>query len=92
VVAVVAGAGVAFLGQGSGGPFGGLASLVYGAVLGGMAGLVALAASYLVVEATSTPDGSSPDGTVSPWALAVIQAVLPVAACAPAALALQSVL
>jgi hypothetical protein len=45
----------------------------------------------VVVEASG--EGSpGMDPTVSPWALSVIQAVLPLAACAPVALALQSVL
>jgi hypothetical protein len=93
VLAVLTGAAVAFAGHLAGAPLGGMAALVYGAVLGGMAGLVALAASYLVVEATATPDDDDPgDNRPSPWALAVIQAVLPIAACAPVALALQAVL
>jgi hypothetical protein len=32
------------------------------------------------------------DARLSPWALSVVQAVLPLAACAPMALALQTVL
>ena len=54
-------------------------------LLAAVAALVALAASYLVVEATA-------DGHHSPWALAVVQVVLPLAACAPVALALQEAL
>lgn len=84
-LAVVAGALVAFLGRGAGGPADGLTALIYGAVLAGVAALTALAASYLAVEASS-------DTRLSPWAIAVVQAVFPIAACAPLALALQSVL
>jgi hypothetical protein len=101
LLAVVAGAVVAFLGRGAGGLVDGLAAVIYGAVLGGVAALMAVAASYLVVEASAPglpADESDAAGTdaaesgFSPWALAVVQAVLPVAACAPVALALQSVL
>jgi hypothetical protein len=84
-LAVVAGAGVAFLGGSAGGLVDGPAALVYGAVLGGVAALMGLAASYLAVEVSS-------DTRLSPWAVAVVQAVFPIAACAPVALALQSVL
>ena len=89
VVAVLVGAVVAFLGRSVGGVVDGLAAIIYGAVLGGVAGLVALAASFLVVEATAE-DAAEPGQ--SPWVLAVIQAALPLAACAPLALALQTVL
>ena len=85
VLAVAAGAAVAFLGRGSVGLVDGRAALIYGAVLGGVAALMGLAASYLAVEASG-------DTRLSPWAIAVVQAVFPIAACAPLALALQSVL
>jgi hypothetical protein len=81
VLAVLAGAGVAVLGGVDGGPV----VLVFGAALAGVAALVALSASYVVVEATA---GDQP----SWWALAVVQVVLPLAACAPVALALQEAL
>jgi hypothetical protein len=60
-------------------------------VLGGIAALTSLAASYVVVEVTSA-DHDDLGPHVSLWALPVVQVVLPFAACAPAALALQSVL
>ena len=67
------------------------AAVIYGAVLGGMAGMVSLVASYVVVEA----DGAEPphgDQRPPVWALALVAGVLPLAACGPVALALQSVL
>lgn len=86
VLAVVAGAGVGLLGRMAGEISSGVVAVGYGAVLGGVAGLVGLVASYIAVEAV---EGSA---TPIPWAMAVVQAVLPVAACAPVALAMQSVL
>ena len=85
-VSVGAGAAVALVGgtgQGAGGP----GALAYGAALGLVAGLTALDASYVVVEVTA-------EGTAAglPWAPAVLQAVLPLAACAPVALALHTAL
>jgi hypothetical protein len=85
VAAVVAGAAVALAGGVIGGLTAGLTALVFGGVLAAVAALVALSASYLVVEATA-------DGEPTPWALGVIQVVLPLAACAPVALALQEAL
>jgi hypothetical protein len=61
--------------------------LLFGAALGVVAALAALAASYLSVE--------SPAGTAGPArvrGLPVVQAVLPLAVCAPIALALRTVL
>ena len=89
-LAVVAGGVVTFLGREVSGTVDALAAVIYGVVLGGVAGLVSLVASYVVVEAAAEP----PDGEPAPavWALALIQAVLPLAACGPVALALQSVL
>lgn len=99
VLSVAAGALVAFLGRDVGGTSGPLPALVLGAALAGVTALVALVASYVVVEATATDeDGSAvhparaADPTMSPWAVSVVQAVLPFAACAPVALALQMVL
>ncbi|HEX2073416.1 MAG TPA: hypothetical protein VHF92_06495 [Geodermatophilus sp.] len=54
-----------------------LAALTYGGVLGTVAALVGLAASYVVAE-----------GTRHRWAMPVVQAVLPIAACAPVAFSL----
>jgi hypothetical protein len=90
VLAVVAGAAVAFLGRDISGTVDPLAAVIYGAVLGGVAAIVSLVGSYLVVEAAAEP----PDGDQPPpvWALALVQGVLPLAACGPVALALQSVL
>jgi hypothetical protein len=65
-----------------------VAALLYGAVLGGGAALAGLAASFLAVEDPA-------EGTAGPartWSLPVVQAVLPIAVCAPVALALQTVL
>jgi hypothetical protein len=91
VAAVLTGAGVAVLGATTGALTGGRSAAVYGVVLALVAALVALAASYVVVEATATAadDAARP---FSPWALAVVQAVLPLAASAPVALALQAAL
>jgi hypothetical protein len=91
VLSVAVGAAVTFLGRDVSGTVDPLAAVIYGAALGGVAGLVSLAASYVVVEA----DAAEPrDGDQRPpvWALALIQGVLPLAACGPVALALQSVL
>ena len=56
-----------------------------------MAAIVSLVASYVVVEADAAepPEGEQPPPV---WALSLIQGVLPLAACGPVALALQSVL
>jgi len=91
VAAVAAGAAVTVLGRSVSGTVDPLAAVIYGAVLGGVAGVVALVASYVVVEADATepPDGEQPPPV---WALAMIQGVLPLAACGPVALALQFVL
>jgi hypothetical protein len=72
---------------------GDLTAAGFGAVLGAVTALTAVAASYLVVEATApdAPDhGHGPQ--VSLWSLPVVQVVLPIAAAAPVALALQSLL
>lgn len=95
VLSVAAGALVAFLGRDVGGTSGAVPALVLGAALAGVTAMVALVASYVVVEATAADqDGPAPhvDPTLSPWALSVVQAVLPLAACAPVALAMQMVL
>jgi hypothetical protein len=98
-VSILVGAAVTFLGRGLADPVGEPAALAYGAVLGLVAGLMGLAASYLVVELTaddgarSADDGAgTADEATSAWVLAVVQAGLPLAACAPVALALQLVL
>jgi hypothetical protein len=99
VLSVLAGALVTFLGRDVGGTAGAVPALVLGAALAGVTAMVALVASYVVVEATAADeDGPAPhsasyaDPSLSPWALSVVQAVLPLAACAPVALALQRVL
>jgi hypothetical protein len=95
VLSVLTGAVVVFLGREAAGTAGAVPALVGGAVLAGVTGMVALAASYVVVEATgATEDGPAAhaDPSLSPWTLSVIQAVLPLAACAPVALALESLL
>jgi hypothetical protein len=94
-VAVLGGAGVAVLGATTGHLAGARSAAVYGLALALVTALVALAASYVVVEATAdggdrvAGDAARP---FSPWALAVVQAVLPLAASAPVALALQAAL
>jgi hypothetical protein len=91
LLSVVAGALVAWLGRDVGGTAGAVPALVLGAALAGVTAMVALAASYVVVEATAD-DGPAADPSLPPWALSVVQAVLPFAACAPVTLALQTVL
>lgn len=93
VLAVLAGAAVAWIRRADGLVASGAlpstpAALIYGAVLGGVAALAGLAASFLVLE----EPGEEAAGPVRTWALPVIQAVLPLAVCAPVALALQTVL
>lgn len=58
---------------------------IYGGAVGGIAVLVSLAASYIVVQADRAARDPRRPGR---WALPVIQALLPLAACAPIALAL----
>jgi hypothetical protein len=91
VLAVVAGAAVAFLGREASGMVDALAAVIYGAVLGGVAALMALVGSFLVVEAVEAEPqaGEQPPPA---WSRSLIQAVLPLAACGPVALALQAVL
>lgn len=97
LLAVAAGTLVAFLGRGVGGNADAVPALVLGAVLAGVTAMMAVVASYVVVEAT-VPDRDgrtslpASDPSVSPWAFSVVQAVLPFAACAPVALALQTML
>ncbi|MCU1613846.1 MAG: conserved rane protein of unknown function [Frankiales bacterium] len=93
LLAVLAGAAVAFLRRGDGLVGTGalpstVAALLYGALLGGGAALAGLAASFLAVE--DPAEGMA--GPARSWALPVVQAVLPLAVCAPLALALQTVL
>jgi len=97
LLAVLAGAGAAYLDRGEGLVGGGAlptgpATLVYGAVLGGAAGLAALAASFFAVEGLTVEDAAAERDLPRTWALPAVQAVLPFAVCAPIALALQTVL
>ena len=62
-----------------------LGAAVYGGMVGAIAVLVSLVASYVVVQADRAARDPRRRGR---WALPVIQAVLPLAACAPVALAL----
>jgi hypothetical protein len=62
-----------------------LGAAIYGGVVGAVAVLVSLAASYIVVQADRSARDPRRRGR---WALPLIQALLPVAACAPLALAL----
>ncbi|MCA0145935.1 hypothetical protein [Blastococcus sp. LR1] len=87
VLAVLAGAGVAWVARGTA-DLGSLRSLLLGAVVAGVVALGAVAVSFLVVEAAD--EGSAED--TSPWALTVVQVVLPLAAAAPVALGLLTVL
>jgi hypothetical protein len=86
VLAVAAGAGVAVARRGVGGVGGVLSAATFGAVLGAVAALVAVAASYVVVETDPGP------GRGRAFGLPLVQALLPIAACAPVALALQTAL
>jgi hypothetical protein len=94
VLAVLAGAGVAFLAAGTGDALDGQRALVHGGVAAGVAALAALVASYVVVEATAGEDldGTAGEQDFSRWVLPVIQVALPLAACAPVVLALQATL
>ena len=62
-----------------------LGAAIYGGAVGGIAVLVSLVASYVVVQADRAAGDPRRSGR---WALPVIQALLPIAACAPVALAL----
>jgi hypothetical protein len=97
VVSVLAGTAVAVVGAATvAGLLGAGRAAVFGAVLAVVTGLVALAAAYVVVEATAVPAGEPSADAVppefSPWTLAVLQVVLPLAASAPVAFALQTAL
>jgi hypothetical protein len=85
LLAVVAAVAVSYVRAGAGDLVDGLSAVVFGAVLGVVAALVALAGSYLAVEA-------GPVAGRRAAALPVVQALLPFAACAPIALALQTAL
>jgi hypothetical protein len=88
LLAVPAAAAVTFLGREFADLSGASDALIFGAVLGGVAALTALVGSYLAAE-TVTAAGAAAE---SPWAVSVIQAALPLAACGPVALALLLVL
>jgi membrane-bound ClpP family serine protease len=100
VTAVLAGAAVGVLGAAaSGGLLGTTTAAVHGGVVAAVAAFMALAASYIVVEATAVPGNDGDQDTVeapppaySPWSGGVLQVVFPLAACAPVALALQAAL
>jgi hypothetical protein len=79
VLAVAAGAVVAVVRRGVGGVGGAIPAVIFGGVLG------AVAASYVAVE-------TEPAGRGRALGLSLVQAVLPLAACAPVALALQTAL
>jgi hypothetical protein len=84
VLAVAAATGVAYARRGAGDLVDGLSAVIFGAVLGAVAALVAVAGSYVTAESGATR-----------WravALAVVQGLLPLAACAPVAVALQAAL
>ncbi|RBY93007.1 hypothetical protein [Blastococcus sp. TF02A-30] len=106
VLAVVAGAVVAVGAARLVDVLDGVGALVHGTAIGGVAALSALVASFLVVEATATataaPPAAADDAGAAPagdehggaaaWSLPLIQVALPLAACAPVAVALQSLL
>lgn len=93
VLAVAAGAGAAVLAAGTGEALDAGRALVHGVVIGGVAALTGLVASYVVVEATpGADDDAAGDQRLSRWVLPVVQVALPIAACAPVALALQAAL
>lgn len=92
VLAVLAAAAVTWVLRDVGDLAGDVAAAGFGAAIGGVAALTAVAASYVVVEATAADDDGDLGPHVSLWALPVVQAVVPIAAAAPVALALQSVL
>jgi hypothetical protein len=94
VLAVGAAGGVAFAAAGVVDALDGERSLVHGVVIGGVAALTALVASYVVVEATpeEAPDDAAAEPRFSPWVLPVVQVAIPLAACAPVVLALQAAL
>jgi hypothetical protein len=85
VLAVAAGVAAAIVRRGVGGVGGALPAVTLGAILGAVAALVAVAASYVVVE-------TDPAGRSRALGLSLMQALLPIAACAPVALALQTAL
>jgi hypothetical protein len=84
-VAVLAAAAVTWLRRRPEDLFDTLGAAIYGGVVGAVAVLVSLAASYIVVQADRSARAPRRRGR---WALPIIQALLPVAACAPLALAL----
>ena len=91
VVAVAVGAAVGLLGRDGPGTSGAVLALLHGAALGAVAALGGLAASYVVVEAVRGDDLRGADDAppvLRRWALPVLQAVCPLAACAPVAYAL----
>jgi hypothetical protein len=88
--AVLAGAGVAALGTDLGGLLDVPGAVLLGGGLGVVAALTGVAASYVVVDTGAAPtDGEE---RVGGWVAPVLQVVLPLAACAPVALALHHAL
>ena len=85
VVAVLAAGAVTWLRRRPEELFDTLGAAIYGGAVGGIAVLVSLVASYVVVQADRAARAPRRRGR---WALPVIQALLPLAACAPIALAL----
>lgn len=99
LLSLAAGASVVYAGRDVADTAGALPALVLGAALAGVTAMVALVASCVVVEASTSDDVGhglhvvpDADPSLSPWALSVVQVVLPFAAFAPVALALQVVL
>jgi hypothetical protein len=86
VLAVAAGALVAVFRHGADTLADGLSSVIFGTVLGAVAALVSLAGSYIVADTLAT------DRPPPSWALPLVQALLPIAACGPVALAVLSIL
>lgn len=86
--AVLAGIGVAVLGGDLAGLLDVPGAAVFGGALGVVAALTAVAASYLVVDTGAVPGGGDEE-QVGGWVAPVLQVVLPLAVCAPVALALH---
>jgi hypothetical protein len=90
-LAVTAGAAAGFLARSGIGMSGTVLPVLSGAAIGGVAALVGLAASYIVVEAVRGDDLRGADDAppaLRRWALPVLQVAAPLAACGPVAFAL----
>jgi hypothetical protein len=89
--AVLAAVGVAVLGADRAELLDVPGAVLFGGALGVVAALTAVAASYVVVDSGAAP-AADDDERVGGWVAPVLQVVLPLAACAPVALALHTAL